>query len=347
MHKTLLILLFTVWPVFALAQDHYLVRFEEKLEKVSVKACFEGSLPTRLYHNTEASRFAGRLITPTGKLRLRSNSGSTRLPVLKPDSCLSWQVDLARATGQTDFRFASRVGNDIVTDGDLWFWRGPGDRKVQVEVVLPSGMNISVPWRQISHSGKNMIFKPAGTPASWVSRIAVGSFPIRTLNVGETGIRLAIPGSAPDARKEKLVIWVKQAVAAVAGVYGRFPQASPQLIVIPIGSRNEPVPWAHVMRGGGVSAEFFVDETRPLEELAQDWTACHELSHMLLPFVSSRDRWLSEGLASYYQYILLARSGMLSEEQAWQGMFDGIKRGERGTPSGSRGGTLAEATREG
>lgn len=47
-------------------------------------------------------------------------------------------------------------------------------------------------------------------------------------------------------------------------------------------------------------------------ELSRDWTATHELSHMLLPYVASRDRWLSESLASYYQNVLRARDGRLA-----------------------------------
>ena len=74
-----------------------------------------------------------------------------------------------------------------------------------------------------------------------------------------------------------------------------------------------------------------------------DWTATHEFSHLLIPYVSSRDRWLSEGLASYYQNLLRARDGRLSDQQAWQKLHDGFQRGERGT----NGGTLAEATRSG
>ena len=100
---------------------------------------------------------------------------------------------------------------------------------------------------------------------------------------------------------------------------------------------------AHVMRGGGLSAEFFVDETRSLEEFTSDWTATHEFSHMLIPYISNRDRWLSEGLASYYQNVLRARNGRLTETQAWQKLYEGFKRGENGT----HGGSLAQATRNG
>ena len=204
-------------------------------------------------------------------------------------------------------------------------------------------MNISTPWLKVESDGNRKVFKAANTPAGWTSRIAVGAFTVNSIEVAGSHIRLAVTGSLPESQRNKLTHWITEAANAVGRIYGRYPQNSPQILVVPIGPRSEAVPWAHVMRGGGVSAEFFVDETKSLENLTADWTACHELSHMLLPFVSSRDRWLSEGLASYYQYVLLARSGMRSEQQAWQGLFEGFKRGENDTGRA----TLAEATSQG
>ena len=64
---------------------------------------------------------------------------------------------------------------------------------------------------------------------------------------------------------------------------------------------------------------------------------------MLLPFVVHQDRWLSEGLASYYQNVLRARAGNISEKQAWQRLHEGFERGAAGT----HGGTLAEAAQAG
>ena len=69
----------------------------------------------------------------------------------------------------------------------------------------------------------------------------------------------------------------------------------------------------------------------------------HEFSHLLVPYISSRDRWLSEGLATYYQNVLRARRGILTEREAWQSMHEGFQRGVKAT----HGGSLAEATRSG
>jgi hypothetical protein len=171
----------------------------------------------------------------------------------------------------------------------------------------------------------------------------VGDFEVDIITTPGSEVRLAIPGKISASQRTKIKRWIIKTVNAVTSVYGRFPQPHPQVLVIPIGHRNEAVVKAHVIRGGGLTVEFFVDETRPLDEFMDDWTATHEFSHMLIPYVSSRDRWLSEGLASYYQNVLRARDGRLSETQAWQKLYDGFKRGEDGT----HGGTLAQSTRSG
>ena len=38
----------------------------------------------------------------------------------------------------------------------------------------------------------------------------------------------------------------------------------------------------------------------------------------LLPYVVSGEKWISEGFASYYQNVLLARRGVYSESEVWQ-----------------------------
>jgi len=65
-----------------------------------------------------------------------------------------------------------------------------------------------------------------------------------------------------------------------------------------------------------------------------DWVLVHELSHLLHPSIVNRDRWLSEGLASYYQNVLRARAGLLSDQWAWTELHAGFERGVRGTSPG-------------
>jgi predicted metalloprotease with PDZ domain len=88
------------------------------------------------------------------------------------------------------------------------------------------------------------------------------------------------------------------------------------------------------------AVHFFINQRRPLSEFLTDWSAVHELSHLLLPYVRPEDAWLPEGMASYYQDVLRARAGMIPAAEAWRHMHASFHRGMRSMP----GLTLADAT---
>ena len=111
---------------------------------------------------------------------------------------------------------------------------------------------------------------------------------------------------------------------------------SPPIVVIAVGdgrgNSRSVVPFGRVIRDGGETVELFVDQTQPLDALLGDWTATHEFSHMLLPYIDSRQRWMSEGFSQYYQNVLLTRSGAYDEQYAWQKLYDGLERVRNSRP---------------
>ena len=60
-----------------------------------------------------------------------------------------------------------------------------------------------------------------------------------------------------------------------------------------------------------------------------DWCAVHEFTQLLIPDPGDTDRWLYERFATYYQYLLQARAGIKTEQQAWQKMLEGFERGRK------------------
>lgn len=321
--------------------DRLHARFSEDLRTVETELCFSGAAPNRLYRHESAGDHGSELIHDGKPLRVRVREDRIYLPDLPRDSCLSWTYDLGAAADEENYRTAFRSGRSILAVTSLWYWKGPWTRPLVVSIELPEGAHFSTPWpRDPADPGR---YRPVQTPSGWYARSAVGRMRFDTLDVPGGHIELAILGDVTDLQADKLHRWVRRSVDAVTPVFGFFPREHTQVVVVPLGRRNEPVPWAHVVRGGGPGVQFYVDETRTLEEFDADWTATHEFSHLLLPYVSRRDRWLSEGLASYYQNVLRARDGRLSEEEAWRKMHEGFLRGMKATRRES----LEKATRGG
>ena len=136
----------------------------------------------------------------------------------------------------------------------------------------------------------------------------------------------------PAGMRENLLQWVDYIAAALRQVYGHWPAQSWQISIEPTAaSASDPIPWAQVHREDLDRVEFFTTVQASPEELQRAWTSYHELAHLLIPYRGWGDAWFSEGLASYYQNILQARVGLLSEQQMWQKLYDGFERGRRDT----------------
>ena len=140
-----------------------------------------------------------------------------------------------------------------------------------------------------------------------------------------------------DERKAAQIIeWIEATADDVKLVYGRFPNPKARIIVIPTTENSwgsdSAVIFGRVTRRRGETVELFVNPDRPIEEFYADWTATHEFSHLMLPLLKQRYRWISEGFASYYQNVLMARAGHYTPEIAWRRLSEGFERGRESRP---------------
>lgn len=326
----------------------YTVAVDPGLKTIGVQACFHGQPPRRL---TSASGQAARYLQDAHVVgsgtRLRTDGRYLLLGRLRTDACIRYTVD-AEAAISRDARamgLANRVGDDLVTSPQLWFWRPrvlKADDNIELRFELPEGINVSVPWKTIERQGRRVVCHVGHAPYQWSASVAFGRFAVDPVQIGDMTLRLAVLNGSPRADPAKMRQWLSAAMKNVHAAYGSLPRQSPQIMVVPIGERDEPVPFGRVVRGGAPAVQFFVDPSHRLTRFTGDWTATHEFSHLLLPYVSRNDAWLSEGLATYYQNVLMARAGEYSETRAWQKLHEGFRRGQRNTTPGE---SLAEATR--
>lgn len=307
----------------SVSPDQYRVRLDDEAQRLHVAACFSGDVPARVSsgrwdagRHLRDAEIGGRSVRPRGR--------HLHLPGETAERCLRYAVDLRSVSEASGRRTASLTGLDgTLLSAQAFLWRAP--RPIEVAFDLPDGYDVSAPWERTAEPATFSVPQPL---RDWPNRVAIGKFDVETLAVGDSSLRLAVmrrqDGSAVD--RASIREWIRTNASAVAEVHGTLPPDQLQVLVVPIG-RGDAVPWAQVLRGGGTAVHFFVNENRPHAEFMEDWTAAHEFSHTLHPYLSGHGRWVSEGLASYYQNVARARAGMLSESQAWQKLEAGFERG--------------------
>lgn len=169
-----------------------------------------------------------------------------------------------------------------------------------------------------------------------------------TLIQGGRTLTLQISPDFTAGQREIVLQWLELLSDSLLQVYGRWPRQQWQISVSPASAASgDPIPWAQVHRGDYDTVEFFTTPQATLEQLTHNWTGYHELAHLLIPYRGWGDSWFSEGLASFYQNILQARTGILSEQQAWQNLYQGFLRGRAESAfDGQPLGAVSDAMRE-
>lgn len=129
---------------------------------------------------------------------------------------------------------------------------------------------------------------------------------------------------------ETVQSWVHFLGTSLLQIYGRWPRDAWRVSAAPASAPgSDPIPWAQVHRGEINTIEFYTAPRAELDELKRAYTGYHEAAHLLIPYRGWGDLWFSEGLATYYQHILQARSGVIDEARLWQFLYDGFDSGRR------------------
>ncbi len=312
----------------------YTVTVDEGLSLLSVEARFDRRINNLRARSNQAGRYVSQITDCESNEALARRDRRLLLPE-RGIRCLAYRVDLERAA-RAERRNAALAKDNVVLSSSLWLWRPPiyGDDSIDIRFELPDDMRVSVPWQTIP--GAEHHFRLSASPRSGQGLVAFGHFDYREIPVAGAVLRVAMMTPRSGVNGRRFFDWVRDAATQITLAYGRFPNPSPQVVVLPVGrsawNRNSAVLFGRVLRDGGESVELFVNEHRPIGEFYADWTATHEFSHLMLPYVTNRQRWISEGFAQYYQNVLMARAGTYSPQMAWQKLYEGFERGRQSRP---------------
>ena len=321
-------------PAVANDTHVYRVDVDAALRRLGVTATFETPVTDIAARSRRAARYLQdvRNCDDDTPIRIRGR----RLAIPRGGiTCLKYSVDLqsaARAEQRNHWLHASNV----IVSPTVWMWRPRlgGRDEIHVRFDVPAGMRVSVPWEPMPDD--DYTYNLRASPQSGSAVAIFGSFESAVAGVPGAALRIDLPRTKQEVALAPTVDWVREAAQNITLVYGRFPNPAARVIVFPMTSSpwssDSPVYFGRVVRDGGETVELLIDPSKPKESFYADWTATHELSHMMLPYLRREQRWLSEGFAQYYQNVLLARAGRYTQRDAWQKLYDGFERGRTSAP---------------
>ncbi|MFN2327907.1 MAG: hypothetical protein ABR612_03255 [Chromatocurvus sp.] len=128
-----------------------------------------------------------------------------------------------------------------------------------------------------------------------------------------------------------LKTWITRTLAAMEDLVAPLP-FDVHIYFYRLEGRGEPVPWANTRRGPRQGINFHVDPAFSPDAFYADWTAAHELSHLLIPALGEDNSWFAEGFASYMQYQILQHMGMITKKEVTAAYQKRMQRAEARFP---------------
>jgi len=216
---------------------------------------------------------------------------------------LTYRFDLARAAReQRHYKVASQHGEAILTFPATFLIRPrePDAGNYTLKVTGGLAATAQAPTRDLDHA-----------PAA-----VFGGFQTRDFPVQGGTVHLAYqPTPLPE---DELLHWVGLSVTALADYYGKLPMPDVLLVILTHEGRG--------VRGmaQGNSVLMLPPKTMPRDELRNDWTLMHELTHLGFPCVPYAYHWVEEGLATWLEPIIRVRAGDFSQEQMWKDIVENL-----------------------
>jgi hypothetical protein len=231
---------------------------------------------------------------------------------------LSYRIDLGRA-GEAigDYDLADRIGDSVIAPASS-FLLAPEpltDAPVTVSVHKDAGTDFVTGLKQ---DGDLYSIEAHEIPLATYSYF--GHFARDTVELPDARIEIITLDRQLAVQAVVRTRWIEASARAVAQFYGRFPVPRTVLGVLPVLDRDDVV-FGKVLPESSPGIVLLVGERASKRALYDEWMLVHELFHLGFPSFDKEGKWLDEGLATYFEPIIRARAGFISERQVWREFF--------------------------
>lgn len=154
--------------------------------------------------------------------------------------------------------------------------------------------------------------------------------PAEMMEIHSSGARIEIQfiNGVPRVGKDVLIDWVRTCAKAVATYYGQMPVKRLRVKIHNVQGRDVGFSTTGIERGvAEIEVPLGADISK--KSLYDDWVLTHEMVHLAFPIVEWKDRWLTEGMATYVEPLARLQIGNVDEKEVWG---DLIKNTPKGLP---------------
>jgi hypothetical protein len=137
-------------------------------------------------------------------------------------------------------------------------------------------------------------------------------------------IDVALPADPIKGSSKDLLRWIQDAANAVTAYYGHFPVPH---LTLEVRSRNGSGVGHGVTYPRGL-IRITVGKDVTVDELKDDWTLTHEMTHLAFPNMPEEQHWIEEGLATYVEPVARAQVGQLPITEVWGQFIRDMPKGE-------------------
>ncbi len=224
---------------------------------------------------------------------------------------------------------ALRMGHSWIAPASTWLLepQTPNTLLVELRVKTPDryGFVSGLTWNTDHYELSSREIRVA--TYSVFGKFETHPIELSSVNARRPARRRLVQADAPlkiDA--DALQAWARDSAQAVSQFFGGFPVERSLLLIIPK-PKQRTVSFGKLLPESSPGIVLEVGQEAKLADLRQDWILVHELFHLGFPSFIGEGKWLDEGLATYYEPIIRARAGFLSETELWLEFA-------RGMPSG-------------
>ena len=290
-----------------------------------IEGTFRNTGTPRLMIDDDAARLVTGLEVNdgTGWVVPRRIGGAWQVAACVRGCAVRYAIDLDALAASCDDAIdcAARAGDATLSPALVWLLhpQPKGDAPVTLTVrgAGATAARFATGLRPAPSASGALVYRFRSPELDEGSFTAFGAMRRQRVDAAGARIDVARLGGGPNAMTDAEVgAWIGDAARCVARLYGRFPVDDATVFVLPVAGADEVV-FGKVLALAGASVTLLAGDALTAKTAREDWVLVHELFHLGFPSFRGEGRWLGEGLATYYEPILRARSGWIDEARVW------------------------------